>query len=484
MRWNASSSRAVAWRALAAVGLVTGSLGSMSGTPARAATVINVPADQPTIQAGIDAAADGETVLVAPGTYHERLLLSQKSVEVRSSAGPETTIIDGDYAGPVVVFQDGGGVLQGFTITHGKLGGPVQPPVISGAGVAVVGGGATILDNVITDNDAAGSSGGGIGAWTTSFADIERNRIVGNHTSAVGAGGGIAANRAWIQDNVIENNSAGGGGGMLLSGSIRAYRNVIVGNHAGAFGGGGVDIVGADPGDGPFIADSLVAGNSADSQGGGIFWQDTGTANHVYVLGSTVADNQAPVGSALVGASGEMHVVNNVVEGSSASSLVSCTGTAVEQVSFSHNDFYNGTASPFAGCADPTGTNDNVTGDPRFVAPTASPPDYHLQVGSPAIDTADPAAGYSDTDLDGAPRPMDGNGDGLNGLDMGPYESPAVPVFGDRFHPLDPARILDTRIGQGSPAALIGPGGTLSLQVTGQGGIPATNVSAVVLNVT
>jgi hypothetical protein len=55
---------------------------------------------------------------------------------------------------------------------------------------------------------------------------------------------------------------------------------------------------------------------------------------------------------------------------------------------------------------------------------------------------------------------------------------------GARYSPLEPARILDTRVGVGAPAAKVGPGTSLSLQVTGRGGVPTTGVSAVVVNVT
>lgn len=52
------------------------------------------------------------------------------------------------------------------------------------------------------------------------------------------------------------------------------------------------------------------------------------------------------------------------------------------------------------------------------------------------------------------------------------------------YYPLTPTRIMDTRSGNGAPAAKIGPGGTVNLQVTGRGGVPSTGVGAVVLNVT
>ena len=57
---------------------------------------------------------------------------------------------------------------------------------------------------------------------------------------------------------------------------------------------------------------------------------------------------------------------------------------------------------------------------------------------------------------------------------------------GDLFNPVPPQRIADTRPGSGHPYAgqTLGPGGALTVQVAGAGGIPATGVDAVVMNVT
>ena len=75
------------------------------------------------------------------------------------------------------------------------------------------------------------------------------------------------------------------------------------------------------------------------------------------------------------------------------------------------------------------------------------------------------------------------------GLDVVRNMSTAVPpqattAVGATIHPLTPQRILDTRTGLGAPAARLGAGGTIGLQVTGAGGVPASGVTAVVLNVT
>ncbi|MFJ9741435.1 hypothetical protein [Streptomyces sp. NPDC101166] len=55
---------------------------------------------------------------------------------------------------------------------------------------------------------------------------------------------------------------------------------------------------------------------------------------------------------------------------------------------------------------------------------------------------------------------------------------------GSAYRPMAPARLMDTRAGLGVPKAKVGAGQTVTLQVTGVGGIPATGVTAVVLNVT
>ena len=88
------------------------------------ATRINVPADQPTIQDGIDAASDSDTVLVQPGTYGENINFSGKNIVVGSlflitgdaSYISNTVIAGGDYKVYDVVGLASGPGLQTLTI--------------------------------------------------------------------------------------------------------------------------------------------------------------------------------------------------------------------------------------------------------------------------------------------------------------------------------------------------------------------------------
>ena len=80
--------------------------------PACSAT-IRVATDQPTIQAGINAAIPGDTVLVAPGTYtgmgNKELDLKGKAIVLRSEGGAASTIIDCEQQGRGFYFQAGEG---------------------------------------------------------------------------------------------------------------------------------------------------------------------------------------------------------------------------------------------------------------------------------------------------------------------------------------------------------------------------------------
>jgi len=60
----------------------------------------------------------------------------------------------------------------------------------------------------------------------------------------------------------------------------------------------------------------------------------------------------------------------------------------------------------------------------------------------------------------------------------------AATAPGASYFPLTPSRLLDTRTGTGAPATKLGAGASIDLTVVGAGGVPASGVAAVVLNVT
>jgi len=86
------------------------------------AAVTYVPDNYPTIQLAINAMADGDTIIVRPGTHLGTVDYFGKNLEIVSELGPEFTTIDALGMGSVVRFTFGegpGAILDGFTITNG-----------------------------------------------------------------------------------------------------------------------------------------------------------------------------------------------------------------------------------------------------------------------------------------------------------------------------------------------------------------------------
>ncbi len=89
---------------------------------------IFVPGGEPTIQAGINSAVNGDVVIVAQGEYFENINFNGKAITVRSTdpndaGGVLNTIINGGGSGSVVTCTSGEGsdtVLSGFVITGGN----------------------------------------------------------------------------------------------------------------------------------------------------------------------------------------------------------------------------------------------------------------------------------------------------------------------------------------------------------------------------
>lgn len=153
------------------------------------ADVINVPDDQETIQGAIDAAENGDTVLVQPGEYIEYPNFDGKRITVASlylTTGDEShiteTIVDGNGEGRIFSFRSGEteeSILCGFTIRNGET--------TYGGGI-YVNGAAPTLKNLIINNNHATNRGGGVYATQASSPILINVTIYGNSSDEPGGG--------------------------------------------------------------------------------------------------------------------------------------------------------------------------------------------------------------------------------------------------------------------------------------------------------
>lgn len=339
-----------------------------------------------TIQEGIDATFDADTVIIASGTYVENICFYGKNITLTSidpldSDIVASTIVDGNQAGPVVTFdgtENETCVLTGFTIQNGN----------SSEGGGILGGKfegdqtyATIQNNTITENSAG--NGGGL-AWCD--GKIENNIITKNRSSRGGGlygcdgsiqyntinnnlskycGGGLADCHGTIQNNTISSNSLFGDGGGLGYCLGEIQNNIISFNSAGE--GGGLAYCGG------IIRNNLIVRNIAPISGGGLWWCNGKIENN------TIAQN----------------FTENVAGGG----LYVCKGIIRNCIIWENKapinaQIHNSSMPTYSCIQDWTGGGDsNISADPLFFDPENN--DFHLKPNSPSL-APNCAPGYSE----------------------------------------------------------------------------------------
>jgi predicted outer membrane repeat protein len=263
-----------------------------------AQTMWNVPGDFATIQEAMDDASvlEGDTILVAPGTYFENVNFGGKDVTLKSSHGPAATVIDGSGVSSVVAFTGSNGfdsVLDGFTITNGLGNNPYTGH--GGGGVLCPQGSCpTITNNIITKNTAVGS-GGGIYTARDCVVTITRNIISENTADRGGALNGFNFGcNLTIKGNVMRKNTVTNYGGAIHFGKYTTAtieNNMILENQAGV-NGGGISATQCTM----TVTNNTIAKNRVvdpDGKGGGVY---THLQNGTTLTHNTIVDNLCTYG--------------------------------------------------------------------------------------------------------------------------------------------------------------------------------------------
>ncbi|MCH8342482.1 MAG: hypothetical protein IH983_00660 [Planctomycetes bacterium] len=355
-------------------------------TTKSSAAIINVPGDQPTIQAGIDAAVNGDEVVVAPGTYNEIIVFNGKAITVRSSDGPDITVIDATgLFDSVVKCNSGEGpktILDGFTITGG-----FGQDGNTGGGMLNTFSSPTVQNCTFAMNSA--NRGGGMYNDAAS-PTIKNCNFIDNNGNE---GGGMynSGNAAPIvTDCTFTGNTAVDfGGGMFNLGGSPLVTNCIFEANTATLRGGAI----FDQNSSPLITNSLFVGNSVsliNGSGGAIF--NIGPECNPVALNCTFASNTAAIGGAMVSVNFSFPVVTNCI----------LWGNTLLQI---FDDFALTTVfySDIEGGWIGLGSN-NIDADPLFV--DADGGDFRLMMDSPCIDAgSNSSVPESITeDLDGNPR--------------------------------------------------------------------------------
>ena len=259
---------------------------------AAGADTINVPGDAPTIQAGIDMAMDGDTVLVAPGTYVETIDLSGKAITLKGS----NATIDAAGLGTAITIASGEGpdtVVQGFTIVNGAGSDVHADGTTHGGAIVIVGTSPTIADCIHNDNQAG--TGGAI--------YIENGSPLLDHCT-------FNANHAV--------------GPIALGGAIHAIGSEVTLNNCGFFlnradvefnGSGGA--IAAEEGTTLVMDECHLHGNVARVHGGAVYCQ----MSDLTIIATPFHVNEAMLGGAISCLNGPYHLVDCLIYGSTSIGL-------------------------------------------------------------------------------------------------------------------------------------------------------------------
>jgi hypothetical protein len=365
----------------------------------RRSEIIQVPSQYPTIQQGIDAATDGDTVLVDTGLYSENINFHGKKIIVASLflASCDTsfianTIIDGNQKGCVVTFEQGEdstSTLAGFTIINGfsDHGGGIHCSDAS-----------PLLSNLVVKNNEAGYEGGGIYLFE-SEAHIINSCITSNHVET--AGGGIIC---FYSNPVLENVCITDNYAHILTGGIHLEYSS------------------------PVIINSLIAGNYADRSGGiGSY-----TSSHPQLINVTISNNAATIfqGGGLDLLNSDVALTNAIIWGNTPEQIYFEMAASHNSISISYTDIDGGLDGILTNDTGPVfWLEGNIDNDPIFSDTGENP--FSLSEGSPCIDAGTPDTTGLDLplwDIIGNYRIWDGNGDGIKRIDMGAYEFGSIRV--------------------------------------------------------